>query len=396
MRSWRRPSLFSRRTPASLEPNRLSNTLDALRAAGAPLIDLTVSNPTRVNLPYPREEILAALHDPAALGYEPTAQGLPAAREAIAEWHAAQGAPVDPDHIILTGSTSEAYAWLFKLLCDPGDNVLTPRPSYPLFECLAELEGVEVRQYSLVEELRWGIDLNALEARVDERTRAIVVVNPNNPTGTYLKQSEWLRLQEFAAVRGLAILSDEVFFDYPWQPDPSRVSSLQGPHLALTFTLSGLSKVAGLPQMKLGWIHAAGPPAARREALERLEWIADSYLPVSAPVQHAAARWLQLTPFIQAGIRTRTIGNLAAFTQAIAPESGWRVLPSEGGWCAILEAPRFHGEEEWALMALQSHFVHFQPGFFYDFDREVFLVASLLVVPEVLEIALRRLTFLLR
>ncbi len=385
--------MFSRRTPASLEPNRLSLTLDGLRAAGAPLIDLTVSNPTRVHLPYPREEILAALSEPAALTYEPTPQGLPAAREAIAAWHGGQGATAHPDQIILAGSTSEAYGWLFKLLCNPGDNVLTPRPSYPLFECLAELEGVEVRQYSLAEELGWGIDIGAVESRVNERTRAIVVVNPNNPTGTYLSRSEWLRLQELAAVRGLAVISDEVFFDYPWQADARRVSSLEGPHLALTFTLSGLSKVAGLPQMKLGWMHAAGPEGLRREALARLEWIADSYLPVSAPIQHAAARWLELTPWIQDGIRTRTRANRDSWMQAISAESGWRVLASAGGWCAILEAPRFHSEEEWVMSALESYHVQLQPGFFYDFERGAFLIASLLVEPELLATALQRLPY---
>ena len=357
------------------------------------MLDLTVSNPTRVHLPYPREELLAALSEPAVLTYEPTARGLLQAREAIAEWHEGQGAPAHPDQIILTASTSEAYAWLFKLLCNPGDNVLTPRPSYPLFECLAELEGVEIRQYALVEELRWGLDIAAMEARVNERTRAIVVVNPNNPTGTYLKRDEWQRLQEFAAIRGLAIISDEVFFDYPWRADPRRVSSLQGPHLALTFTLSGLSKVAGLPQMKLGWIHAEGPPEVRREALDRLEWIADSYLPVSAPVQHAAARWLELTPFIQAGIRARTKSNLDTLVQTIRPESGWRVLPSEGGWCALLDAPRFHSEDEWVLSALQSYYVQLHPGYFYDFERGALLVASLLTEPETLGTAVRRLPY---
>jgi alanine-synthesizing transaminase len=327
------------------------------------------------------------------LTYEPAARGLLSAREAIAEWHAGQGATAHPEQLILTGSTSEAYGWVFKLLCNPGDNILTPRPSYPLFECLAELEGVEARQYPLAEELRWGIDIAAMEACVNERTRAIVIVNPNNPTGTYLKRAEWLRLQEFAAMRGLAIISDEVFFDYPWRADANRISSLHGPHLALTFTLSGLSKVAGLPQMKLGWIHAAGPAGLRHEALERLEWIADSYLPVSAPVQHAAARWLELTPFIQSAIRTRTVANLDIMVRAISPESGWRVLTSEGGWCAILEAPRYHSEDEWILSALQSYHVQLQPGYFYDFERGAFVVASLLVEPDSLHCALNRLPF---
>lgn len=376
-----------------MAPNRLSRTLDELRAAGAPLIDLTITNPTRARLPYPADELLAALHQPAAIAYEPTPRGLLQAREAIAAWHDGQGATAHPDQLILSSSTSEAYGWLFKLLCEPGDNVLTPRPSYPLFECLAELEGVQARQYSLEEDLRWGLDLGAIEARLTGRTRAIVVVNPNNPTGSYLKRAEWLRLQEFAAMRGLAILSDEVFFDYAWQPDPRRVSSLQGPHLALTFTLSGLSKVAGLPQMKLGWIHAAGPELLRNEALERLEWIADSYLSVSAPIQHAAARWLELTPAIQDGIRARTNSNWNRLAQAISPASGWRMMPSEGGWCAVLEAPRFHTEDEWVHSALQPHCVHLLPGYFFDFERPAFVIASLLTEPDLLQRALDRLPF---
>ncbi|WP_321472044.1 pyridoxal phosphate-dependent aminotransferase [uncultured Paludibaculum sp.] len=384
--------MFSRRTPASLAPNRLSLLLAERKAAGAPVIDLTVSNPTGVGLDYPREEILAALRDARSLSYEPTARGLLEAREAIAEWHAGQGAPALPDSLILAGSTSEAYGWLFKLLCEPGDEVLAPRPSYPLFECLADLDAVRMVQYALVEEFAWGIDLAELESRVRPNTRAIILVNPNNPTGTYVKRDIWLKLQEFAAYRGLAIVSDEVFFDYAWGPDPRRVSSLQGPHLALTFTLSGLSKIAGLPQMKLGWIHVAGPEPLKREALDRLEWIADSYLPVSAPIQHAAARWLELTPRIQHSIRLRTGENLDSLQQAVGLESGCRVRTPEGGWCAMLEVPRIHSDEEWALMLLENHSIWMQPGYFYDFQREGFLVASLLPEPESFRTALDRLS----
>ncbi|MBI5085218.1 MAG: pyridoxal phosphate-dependent aminotransferase [Acidobacteria bacterium] len=385
-------SRFSRRTPASLEPNRLSATLETLRAAGAPLVDLTLSNPTRAGIAYPRAELLDALNDPRSLAYEPSAQGLLEARQAIAARHGG----LDPANLLLAGSTSEAYGWLFKLLCEPGDSVLVPRPSYPLFECLATLEAVRAVQYPLIEELRWGFDFSEMERHLDPRTRAIVLVNPNNPTGTYLKRDQWLHLQEFAAYRHLAIIADEVFFDYAWQPDPARASALMGSHLALTFTLSGLSKAAGLPQMKLGWIHVAGPEEARAEALSRLEWIADSYLPVSAPVQHAAARWLELAPAIQSAIRSRTTRNRQALEDAIRPESGWRVLPSEGGWCAVLEAPRIHSEEEWILHLLQSRHMLLQPGFFYDFEREAFLVASLLPAPELFDEGLQRLTASIR
>ncbi len=292
---------FSRRTPSSFRPNPLAARAAALRQSGAPLIDLTLSNPTAAGIAYPEEEILDALRDRRALRYEPSPRGAREAREAIAAWHVRHGARIDPEHLVLASSTSEAYSWLFQLLCDPGDAVMTPRPSYPLFECLAELDAVRLAQFPLAEEWGWRLDLASLEARLDPRARAIIFVNPNNPTGSYLHPEDWLRLQEFAALRGLAVIVDEVFFDYAWTAAPRRVL-LAGPHLALTFTLSGLSKSAGLPQMKLGWIHVAGPEPLRREALERLEWIADAYLPASAPVQLAAPRWLELAPLIQARI----------------------------------------------------------------------------------------------
>jgi len=387
---------FSNRTPASLQPNRLSRRVADLRAAGAPLIDLTLSNPTRAGLAYPSAEIISALDDPRSLSYEPSAQGLLETREAIAAWHAGQGVAAGVDQLVLAGSTSEAYGWLFKLLCEPGDAVMTPRPSYPLFECLATLEGVHAVEYPLIEELRWGVDVATLETHLDPRARAIILVNPNNPTGTYLKRGEWLRLQEFAAMRGLAIIVDEVFFDYVWGPDPRRVSSLLPPHLALTFTLSGLSKIAGLPQMKLGWIHAAGPESLRREALDRLEWIADSYLPVSAPVLHAAARWLDLTPRIQTSILDRVMLNRRTLQAAIPAESAWRMMPAEGGWIALLEAPRIHSEEEWALSLLEAHHILLQPGYFYDFEREAFLAVSLLPEPAQFDIAMQRLSSIFR
>jgi aspartate/methionine/tyrosine aminotransferase len=383
---------FSSRTPESLEPSRLSQRIDALRASGAPLLDLTLSNPTRAGLFYPRAEILAALDDPRALTYEPTPRGLAETREAIATWHAGQGAEADPDHLILSGSTSEAYGWLFKLLCEPGDAVMVPRPSYPLFECLATLEGVRTVQYPLEEELGWGVDIAALERWLDPRARAIVLVNPNNPTGTYLRRDEWIRIQEFAALRGLAVIVDEVFFDYAWGPDPQRISSLMAPHLALTFTLSGLSKLAGLPQMKLGWTHVAGPAELRREALDRLEWIADSYLPVSAPVMHAAARWLDVAPRIQQGLMDRVLENRALLQTALGPCSAWRMMTAQGGWVAMLEAPRIRSEEEWVLEWLESHHVLAQPGYFYDFEREAFLAISLLPPAEEFADALARLS----
>jgi alanine-synthesizing transaminase len=383
--------VFSTRTPGDFRPNRLNAALHRHRAAGKPLLDLTLSNPTRAGLVYPNEEILAALGDARSLTYEPAPRGLIEAREAIAAHHALHGQQADPERIMLAGSTSEAYGWLFKLLCEPGDEILVPRPSYPLFECLATLDAVRVVEYSLPEDLHWGLDFEALERGRTARTRAVVLVNPNNPTGAFLKRAEWQRLQSWAASRGLAIIADEVFYDYAWDSDAqqeraadsARISTLEATGEALVFTLSGLSKVAGLPQMKLGWIHASGPGPLLAEALERLEWIADAYLPVSAPIQRAAVRWMQLVPQIQAAIRARCLENLAIARGAFSTGGGARMLEPEGGWCVVLDVPRYHSEEEWTLQLLECEGVLLQPGFFYDFEREALLVASLLSAPGV-------------
>ena len=369
---------FSTRSPGDFRPNRLNAALSARRAKGGEVLDLTLSNPTRAGLVYPREEILAALSDARSLTYEPTPRGLAEAREAIAAHHARQGQAADPERMLLAGSTSEAYGWLFKLLCEPGDEILVPRPSYPLFECLATLDAARSVEYSLPEDLRWGLDFDALERGLSPRTRAVVVVNPNNPTGAFLKRAEWQRLQSWATSKGLAIIADEVFSDYGWGEDPCRVSTFEATGETLVFTLSGLSKAAGLPQMKLGWIHASGPHPLLTEALERLEWIADAYLPVSAPIQHAAVRWMELVPQIQAAIRARCRENLAIARRAFSSAGGARILEPEGGWCVVIDVPRFHSEEDWTLRLLERFGVLLQPGFFYEFEREAFLVASLL------------------
>jgi alanine-synthesizing transaminase len=394
-------NLFSSRTPTDLRPNRLNTALQAYRATGKQVLDLTRSNPTRAGLVYPDEEILAALGDARSLSYEPTPRGLAQAREAIAAHHALHGQSADPERLMLAGSTSEAYGWLFKLLCEPGDEILVPRPSYPLFECLATLEAVRVVEYSLPEDLHWGLDFDALERDRTARTRAVVVVNPNNPTGEYLKRAEWQRLQSWAASKGLAIIADEVFSDYAWGAGCNRASSLapistfettgEAGGEALVFILSGLSKVAGLPQMKLGWIHASGPRKLVAEALERLDWIADAYLPVSAPIQHATVRWMELVPQIQAAIRTRCLENLAIARGSFSPNGGARMLEPEGGWCVVLDVPRFHSEEDWTLRLLECEGVLLQPGFFYDFEREALLVASLLTTPAEFREGLARL-----
>jgi hypothetical protein len=369
--------VFSSRLNWDLRPNPLSALLEQKRAAGAPILDLTESNPTRAGLAYPRAEILAALANPGALQYDPSPRGVLSAREAVSNYYRQRGREVHPSRILLTASTSEAYGYLFKLLCDPGDDILTPRPSYPLFDYLAALESVRVRQYPLRYDGAWHVDFTALEAALTDRTRAIVVVNPNNPTGSFLKPDEADRLQTLAEARGIAILIDEVFSDYRFSGVPANMEAR-----ALTFSMSGLSKIAGLPQMKLGWISASGPDHAG--ALDRLELIADTYLSVATPVQLALPKLLALSEGIRDQIRTRAEANLARL-RALTKGSACQVLGVEGGWYATLQVPRTRTEEQWALTLLADHGVLIQPGFFFDFEAEAFLLVSLLTPPEALE-----------
>jgi aspartate/methionine/tyrosine aminotransferase len=374
--------MFSSRLNWDLRPNRISALLEARRRAGGRILDLTESNPTQAGLSYPAAEILRALGDARSLRYEPSPAGAAEARDAVAAYYASRGAGVAADRIVLTASTSEAYSYAFKLLADPGDEVLAPRPSYPLFEFLARLESVRVVDYPLEYDGSWRIDFAALEAALTPRARAIVVVNPNNPTGSFLKTGELERLVALAAGRGLAIVSDEVFSDYAFEPDPERVSTLAGVTGALTFSLSGLSKIAGLPQMKLGWIVTAGPEELRAGALARLELIADTYLSAAAPAQYGAARLMDAGAKVREQISARVRKNLAWLRGAVAG-SALSVLAVEGGWYATLEVPRTRSEEEWTLELLERDGVLVQPGFFYDFQSEAFLVASLLTPPDV-------------
>jgi len=357
--------VFSSRLDWTLATNKLS----ALLKTKAHVLDLTESNPTRAGLEYPADEILSALSDPRSLEYQPEPRGLLSAREAISQYYG----DVPASRILLTASTSEAYSYLFKLLCDPGDEILSPRPSYPLFEFLAALESVRVVQYSLRYDGVWHIDFDSLARAITPRAKAIVIVNPNNPTGSFLKREEWSRLQQF----GLPILSDEVFSEYAFSPVP-RLS----PPSVLTFSMNGLSKIAALPQMKLGWIVANGP--GHEAALDRLELIADTYLSVATPVQIALPRLLAASTMVRAQIVNRTRANLALLKSVAHP------LHVEGGWYAILQVPRTRSEEAWALDLLDRRDVLVQPGYYFDFESEPFLVLSLLTPPQVFADALHR------
>jgi alanine-synthesizing transaminase len=381
--------VFSQRLKWDVQPNPISRLLAQKRATGIPILDLTESNPTYAGFAYP-PQLLAPLADPHALRYDPDPRGIAVARQAVVDYYAQRGVEVRLDQILLTASTSEAHSYLFKLLADPGDEVLAPRPSYPLFEYLASLESVHVRSYPLRYDGAWHIDFDALERAVSSRTRAIVVVNPNNPTGQYIKRSELERLDALCAARGIAILSDEVFCDYAHGEDSQRVHTLASEPGALKFSMSGLSKIAGLPQLKLGWIVASGK--GTREACERLEWIADTYLSVSTPVQLALASLLA-SP-VRHQIQQRTSENLRWLVETVQG-TALNVLKVEGGWYAVAQIPRTRSEEEWVLTLLEHHNVLVQPGFFYDFESEAFLILSLLTESAQFQEGVRRILSIL-
>lgn len=372
--------MFSKRSTWELQPNPLSQALAARTQAGLPVLDLTLANPTQAGLRYP-PQLQAILAGADASVYTPDPLGLLAARQAVSGYYAARGQAVAAEELILTCSTSEAYALLFKLLADPGDEVLVPQPSYPLFEFLAGLESVQTRPYPLRYREGWQLDLDRLAAALTPRTRAIVLVHPNNPTGSLVGAGERALLEELALERGLALIADEVFGDYLWEENPP-VPSFAGPARALTLVLSGLSKVLGLPQLKLGWMAVQGAGAA--EARARLEIIADTYLSVATPVQQALPHLLELRPAIQAQIQERVKDNRRWLAGQLARCPEARLLAAQGGWYAVLDTG-VQDEEELVLDLLRQEGVLVHPGFFFDFPTEGMLVLSLLTPPQVLQ-----------
>jgi alanine-synthesizing transaminase len=370
--------IWSHRVDADLAANRLTATLQALRAEGRPILDLTLSNPTAAGFRYP-DDMLRPLADRRGLVYRPEPLGLAAAREAIAADYRRRGVSVPAGRIALTASTSEAYSLLFKVLCDPGAEILVPRPSYPLLDHLARLDAVGVRFYDLEYHRRWAIDFSSLERTFSPAARAIVVVTPNNPTGSRIKQPELDRLAALASTQGAAIIADEVFVDYDLATDAASKPGIPlGGGPALTFSLGGLSKSIGLPQAKLAWIAAGGPDALVDEALARLEFAADAYLSVSTPVQEAAAELMDAGRSVREQIQWRVAANYRHLVQSVPEESGCTVLDTEGGWYAVLRVPAIASEEDLVLSLLVDDGVLTHPGYFFDFQDGVHVVVSLL------------------
>jgi aspartate/methionine/tyrosine aminotransferase len=370
--------MFSDRTNWKLTPNRLTEALEDVRSSGAHVLDLTVSNPTRVGLHYDEPLILESLASPYAMDYDPQPKGLPGARAAVAAYYQTVHRlhHFDPDRLLLTTSTSEGYSFVFRLLCNPGDELLVPKPSYPLFEFLADLQDVKLVPYPLIFDHGWQMDFPSLEGVVTKRSRAVVVVHPNNPTGSYVHPHEQESLNNFCRKHGLALIADEVFLDYAHNLAPE--GSFAANRDVLTFTLSGVSKISALPQMKVAWIATSGPAAEVERAQARLEVISDTYLSMNAPIQWALPALLKQRTSIQQQLLDRVRANLAEFDRQLAAQQTCHRLGVEAGWYAILRVPVMQTDEELVVDLLRRKSVLVHPGHFYDFPRDGFLVLSLI------------------
>jgi alanine-synthesizing transaminase len=369
--------MFAKRTNWNLETNRLGAAVVAHRATGKPLLDLTLSNPTECGFRYDEETILSALRNPAALKYEPNPRGLAVARTAVAQYYAERAVIVSNDDIFLTTSTSEAYSYVFRTLCNPDEELLIPAPGYPLFEFLADIQDVRLARYTLLYDHGWQIDFHALKQAITPRTRGVIVVHPNNPTGHFCKPDEMRKLNEICASREIAIIADEVFLDFALKE--KQIATFAANSGVLTFTMSGLSKLCGLPQMKAAWLVVSGPEAWKTEALARLEVIADTYLSMSAAIQLAIPALLEQRHAFQKQVIARVNGNLCELDKQLAGQKSCSRLEVVGGWNALIHVPATRSDEELPLELLATRGVYVHPGHFYDFPSEGYLVVSLIL-----------------
>jgi aspartate/methionine/tyrosine aminotransferase len=389
-------SAFSNRTDWQTQPNRLSQALNKLLKKGERVFDLTESNPTRCSFHYLNSKVLEPLANPKNLSYEPDPRGLGEAREAVSKYYAQKKVEVHPNQIFLVASTSEAYSWLFRLLTNPGDKILVPNIGYPLFEFLAGLNDVEVGHYGLNYDVAWRVDVSSLSPSPQpspargEGVRALILVNPNNPTGNFIHKHERKEINAFCKGTTAALISDEVFFDYAYEENPDRAPSFAANEEVLTFTLSGVSKVLGLPQMKLSWIVVSGPKKLREEAITRLEVISDTYLSANTPSQRALPAWLEFQPQTEEEILDRVLSNREILKLSLQNQSAVKLLHGEGGWYAILEIASSHSDEELALELLEHEKVYVHPGYFFDLEHGTHLIVSLLPPADIFQESLRR------
>lgn len=373
--------MFAGRTDWKLTANPLAEALERARAQKQKILDLTASNPTECGFIYDTRAIMRALCSPETLRYYPDPRGVKPAREAVRRYYEERGLNVPIDELFLTTSTSEAYSFIFRLLCDPGDELLAPVPSYPLFDYLAGLQDVKLKPYPLLYDHGWNIDFHSLEQQISSRTRGVLVVNPNNPTGHYVSREEMRRLSELCRARGMAVIADEVFLDFT--VDSAQRASFAGNPEALTFTLSGLSKISGMPQMKVAWLAVSGPEELKRLAIARLEVIGDAYLSMNGPVQHAIPVLLAQRQDFQKQLMARVRQNLDELDRQLAMQRQVSRLEVEGGWYAVLRVPATRSDEDLAIALVKHAGVYVHPGHFYDFPRDGYLVISLITPGDI-------------
>ncbi len=379
---------FSDRTNWNLNINDLAQLIHEQKIKGLPILDLTESNPTKCGFEYPTELITKAITQSDNFIYEPSPKGQLHAREAIVSYYLLQGITLDTEQIFLTSSTSEAYSFIFRLLCNPGDSVAIPSPSYPLFGFLGDLNDIELQPYELRVDQNWEIDFPSLEQLISTRTKAILLVNPNNPTGSYIQQEEMGKLTKLSQEKELALISDEVFFDYSFSS--IQKTSLASNDQTLSFSLNGLSKILGLPQMKLGWIIINGPDRLKKEAIERLEVIADTYLSVNTPIQNALPQILPLRNQIQEQIKNRVQTNFEFLKALLSTHSQTEILNIDGGWYTILKIEGIEDEDAWTLQLLKEKGVLIHPGHFYNFSQSGYFVISLLTPAHTFQEGLKK------
>jgi aspartate/methionine/tyrosine aminotransferase len=379
--------MFASRTNWNLQPNRLAEALERHKSSGRRLVDLSASNPTECGFKYDAAAIMRSLCAPASLQYRPDPKGLKSARQAVSDYYAEHGEAVAIDDLILTASTSEAYSFIFRLLCNPGDELLIPTPGYPLFDFLADVNDVTLVRYRLFYDHGWHIDMHALKQAITPRTRGIIIVHPNNPTGHFTRPEEVAELNQICTANQMAIIADEVFLDFSLGAAQKSFVANAG---ALTFTMSGVSKISGLPQMKFAWLAVSGPEDTKREALARQEMIADTYLSLNAPIQLAAPVLLQQRRQFQQQLMARVRANLAELDAQFAEKQHVSRLTVEGGWYAVLRIPATRPDEELAIELLQKHDVYVHPGHFYDFPGDGYLIVSLITPEQDFSEGLRR------
>ena len=374
--------MFSSRTNWHPEHNRLTGLLELRRKNNKPIYDLTVSNPTESGIQYPEHEFLSALAQHQSLTYQPNPRGLYSARDSIAQNYRVKNITVDPSDIFLTASTSEAYSLIIKVLCNGGEHILVPQPSYPLFEYLAQINDAGLQHYHLFYDHGWNIDIDSIREAITPSTRAITIVNPHNPTGMFIKKAEYQQIQELARQHQLSLIVDEVFIDYAFKDDENRYGSTPRETDILTFTLNGISKTIGLPQMKLGWIIVSGEQTIVTGAIKRLEILCDTFLSVNTPVQIALPKFFEFGKSVQRQIFERITSNYG-FAKEVVQNSPCTLLPAEGGWYATILVPKTMSDEEWAIELLNTCGVYLFPGYFFDFEVDGRLVVSLLTQPEI-------------